>query len=47
MRLGILCFVAGAWWLQQQSALPEAAWSWAIAAFGVAAALLRPPGARR
>jgi len=44
MRLGILCFVAGAWWLQQQSALPEAAWSWAIAAFGIAAAALRPAG---
>ena len=42
MRLAILCFVAGAWWLQQQAALPELAWPAAIAAAGLAAALTRP-----
>ncbi|MGH8662181.1 MAG: DNA internalization-related competence protein ComEC/Rec2 [Burkholderiales bacterium] len=45
MRLGILCFVAGAWWLQQQSALPDTAWAWATGALGLAAALTRPTGA--
>jgi competence protein ComEC len=44
MRLGILCFVAGAWWLQQQAALPGSAWPWAMAALGLAAAALRPAG---
>ena len=38
MRLNILCFVAGAWWLQQQPALPDAGWAWACAAIGLAAA---------
>jgi competence protein ComEC len=42
MRLGILCFVAGAWWLQQQAALPDIRWFWALAALGLAAAALRP-----
>ena len=42
MRLGILCFVAGAWWLQQQAALPDSAWGWAVAALGLAAAALCP-----
>jgi len=41
MRLNILCFVAGAWWLQQQPALPEAGWAWAAAAVGLAAAAVR------
>jgi competence protein ComEC len=31
MRLDILCFVAGAWLLQQQAALPPLAWGWALA----------------
>jgi len=38
MRLNILCFVAGAWWLQQQPALPDAGWAWALTAAGLAAA---------
>jgi competence protein ComEC len=45
MRLAILCFVAGAWWLQQQSALPDSAWAWMPAALGLAAAAVRPAGA--
>src|SRR5512134_1953085 len=45
MRLSILCFVAGVWWLQQQPALPDAAWGWAVAALGLAAAALRPADA--
>jgi competence protein ComEC len=41
MRLNIVCFVAGVWWLQQQAALPE--WSLAWAAAGAAlVALARP-----
>jgi competence protein ComEC len=42
MRFGILSFVAGAWWLQQQAALPDSGWGWAVAALGLAAAALRP-----
>lgn len=45
MRLGILCFVAGAWWLQQQPALPDTASAWAMGALGLAAAVIRPAGA--
>jgi len=41
MRLNILCFVAGAWWLQQQPALPDAGWAWAFAAVGLAATAVR------
>ena len=41
MRLNVLSFVAGVWWLQQQAALPETGWAWAIAA-GVAAVAARP-----
>ncbi len=37
MQLNILCFVAGAWLLQQQAVLPEAGWTWALAAIGFAA----------
>jgi competence protein ComEC len=45
MRLGILCFVAGAWWLQQQPSLPELGWAWGALVAGVAAAAWRPaPG---
>jgi competence protein ComEC len=47
MRLGILCFVAGAWWLQQQAVLPETGWVWAAGALGLAAAALRAAGAAR
>jgi competence protein ComEC len=37
MRLGVLCFVAGAWLLQQQPTLPETLWVWpAAAAAGLA-----------
>src|SRR5262245_60993864 len=32
MRLNILCFVAGAWWLQQQAELPDMRWAAAAAA---------------
>lgn len=43
MRLDILCFVAGAWWLQQQPELPSAAgWAWALAVSGLAATVARP-----
>ncbi len=31
MQLNILCFVIGAWLLQQQPALPPLAWAWALA----------------
>jgi len=44
MRLAVLCIVAGAWWQQQQSALPYAGWAWAPAALGLAAVALRPAG---
>src|SRR5688572_26401780 len=42
MRLDILCFVAGAWWLQQQAALPDAGWPWMLAAAGLVATAGRP-----
>jgi competence protein ComEC len=45
MRLDILCFVAGAWWLQQQAVLPETGWAWALGAAGLAA-IKPPPGSR-
>ena len=41
MRLNVISFVAGAWWLQQQAALPDSAWAWAVAAAGSAAGALR------
>ena len=44
MRLGILCFVAGAWWLQQQATLPDIRPAWALGALGLAAAALRSRG---
>ena len=40
MRLNILCFAAGAWWLQQQAVLPGM--GWALGAAGLAALLVRP-----
>src|SRR5688572_195716 len=42
MRLAVLCFVAGAWLLQQQAVLPGLGWPLAAAAAGLAAAFLRP-----
>jgi competence protein ComEC len=45
MRLNILCFVAGAWWLQQQAALPAWSLAWVPAAAAVALALPRPASA--
>lgn len=42
MRLNILCFAAGAWWLQQQPVLPEAGWAWALGAVGLVATVARP-----
>jgi competence protein ComEC len=42
MRLNILCFAAGAWWLQQQAVLPEAGWAWALGAAGLVATAARP-----
>ena len=42
MRLNVLCFVAGAWWLQQQAVLPDAGWAWALAAAGLAATVAHP-----
>lgn len=41
MRLNILCFVAGVWWLQQQAQLPEPGWVWALAGTGLAARFLQ------
>ena len=41
MRGNVLSFVAGAWWLQQQPALPDAGWSWMLAATVLAAAAVR------
>jgi competence protein ComEC len=42
MRLDVLCFVAGAWLLQQQPVLPELGWPVAAAGAGLAAALVHP-----
>lgn len=42
MRLNILCFAAGAWWLQQQAVLPDTSWAWALGAAGLAATAARP-----
>src|SRR5688572_23736726 len=42
MRLAVLCFVAGAWSLQQQAVLPELGWPVAAAAAGLAVALVHP-----
>jgi competence protein ComEC len=44
MRLNILCFTAGVWWLQQQAALPAAGWVWAVALTGIAATAVRAEG---
>ena len=40
----IIAFAAGVWWLQQQPALPDPAWTLVVAPFAVAAMLLRRPG---
>lgn len=40
MRLILLAFVAGCWWLQQQGSLPRGGAAWALAAAGFAAAAL-------
>jgi competence protein ComEC len=45
MRINILCFAAGAWWLQQQAMLPAEGWSWALGVAGLAVTLVRPTGA--
>src|SRR6185503_7824017 len=45
MRLNILCFVAGAWWLQQQAELPDLRWA-AAAAAGLLAVRLVPRAGR-
>jgi competence protein ComEC len=42
MRLNILCFAAGAWWLQQQAVLPDVGWAWALGAAGLIATAARP-----
>jgi len=44
MRLSILCFAAGAWWLQQQALLPAHGWSWALVAAGLAVTLVQTSG---
>lgn len=41
MRLNIICFAAGAWWLQQQSALPDTGWAWTLGLAGLAASAVR------
>ncbi|MGE8363494.1 DNA internalization-related competence protein ComEC/Rec2 [Cupriavidus sp.] len=40
MRLILLAFVAGCWWLQQQGSLPRGAVAWWLVAAGVAVAML-------
>ena len=40
--MNIFCFTAGAWWLQQQSVLPDALWAWTLGAAGIAATVARP-----
>lgn len=40
MRLILLAFVAGCWWLQQQGSLPRGGVAWGLAAAGLAAAVL-------
>jgi competence protein ComEC len=41
MRLNILCFTAGVWWLQQQPALPDTRWALIAAATLLATRLVR------
>ena len=41
MRLNILFFTAGVWWLQQQAELPATGWAWALGAAGLAATVVR------
>lgn len=43
MRLNVIFFAAGVWWLQQQSELPALSGAWALAAAALAAATLRGP----
>ncbi len=45
MRLNVIFFVAGVWWLQQQPALPGAEWAWPVAFAGAAAIWVRADGA--
>src|SRR5689334_4152159 len=45
MRLNVLSFVAGVWWLQQQAVLPGSDWAWPVALAGAAATLARVDGA--
>lgn len=47
MRLNVVCFVAGVWWLQQQAVLPDYGWAWALAATAGAGALVPPRTAAR
>ena len=42
MRLNILCFVAGAWWLQQQAELPDMRWAAAAAVALLVTRLVHP-----
>jgi len=44
MRLNILCFTAGVWWLQQQAELPGSEWAWAVALTGIAVTAARAEG---
>ncbi|KJK23570.1 hypothetical protein UB46_14875 [Burkholderiaceae bacterium 16] len=46
MRLILLAFVAGCWWLQQQGSLPRGTSAWWLVAAGVAVALLALRGRR-
>jgi competence protein ComEC len=45
MRLNILCFVAGTWWLQQQAELPEWSLAWVLVAVAALVTLPRPTSA--
>jgi competence protein ComEC len=46
MRLYVVCFAAGVWWLQVQSQLPSPRWYWLAAPLGLLALLAAQPSPR-
>jgi hypothetical protein len=42
VRLFVVCFAAGVWWLQSQSALPVVDWYWGAPLLAVALLVLAP-----
>ena len=46
MRLYVVCFAAGVWWLQVQSQLPAPRWYWLAAPLGLVALLAAQPSLR-